>query len=769
MQGVAQSAHRVEDQRFLTGVGRYLDDVQPRDCAAMLILRSPHAHAAVLSVEVAEAEKMPGVLAVLTGERLTELGVAHMPCMTPVEAQGGRTPFLPARPVLARDRVRYAGEPVVAIIAETALAARDAAEVVVIDYDLLEGVSDAHAAIAGAPAIWPEAADNVAFTWSLGDAAATDALFAQADEIVALDLMNNRVAGLSLETRGAIGEYDLRDGRYTLHVSSQGGHSIRRIIAQNVLHIPETNLRVVTPDVGGGFGPKIFAYPEYVLTLVAARLSGRPVKWVCDRMEALQSDTQGRGQWCRAELALTRDGRFLAMRFDALADLGGYPSQHGPMIATLAGAGLHPSVYTVESVSLRVRGVFTNTVPTDSYRGAGRPEVIYAVERLVDEAARRLGIAPDEIRRRNFIPRSAMPYRTATQQVYDDGDFVRLLGEGLKRADYGRREAERKAALKRGKLRGTGIAYFIDRCARGLDETAELRFDPSGSAVLFVGSQNNGQGHETAYANIVARELGLPRELVRVVQGDTDQVSFGRGTGGSRALAVGGNAVYLGARKVVAKAHRIAAHKLGCQEQALAFEEGLFRLPGSNRSLTFTDVVKLAHLPAELPKDMEPGLDEIAHFTPSAPTFPNGCHVATVEIDRATANLVLVRYVAVNDVGTLLNRRLVDGQMHGGLAQGIGQALLEQVVYDPNSGQMLTGSLNDYCYPKADDFGLFELDYVEIACRSNPLGVKGCGEAGAIAAPPAVVNAVLDALCDYDCTGLQMPVTADKIFSILRG
>jgi carbon-monoxide dehydrogenase large subunit len=769
MQGVAQSAHRVEDQRFLTGFGRYLDDVQPRDCAAMVILRSPHAHAKILSVEVGEAEKLPGVLTILTGEQLAELGVADLPCLAPVEAQNDQVPFLPARPVLARDRVRYAGEPVVAIVAETAPAARDAAEAVMVEYELLDGVSDPRAAIDGGLAIWPEAPDNVAFSWSLGDAVATDMLFTQADEVVALDLVNNRVAGMSLETRGAIGEYDLRDGRYTLHVSSQGGHSIRRIIAQNVLRIPESNLRVVTPDVGGGFGPKIFVYPEYVLSLVAARRIGRPVKWICDRMESLQSDTQGRGQHCRAELALTREGRFLAMRFDALADLGGYPGQHGPMIATLAGAGLHPSVYAVQSVFLRVRGVFTNTVPTDSYRGAGRPEVIYAVERLVDAAARKLDISPDEIRRQNFVPRAAMPYRSATGQVYDDGDFAGLLDQGLKRANYAQREAERREALTRGKLRGTGLAYFIDRCGRGMDETAELRFDPSGSAVLFVGSQNNGQGHETAYANIVARELGLPRELVRVVQGDTDQVSFGRGTGGSRALAVGGNAVYLGTRKVLAKARRLAAHKLGCEEQALAFEDGLFRLSGTNRSLSFTDTVKLAFLPSELPKDMEPGLDEIAHFTPSAPTFPNGCHVATVEIDIATANLALVRYVAVNDVGTLLNRQLVDGQMHGGLAQGIGQALLERVVYDSDGGQMLTGSLNDYCYPKADDFGFFELDYVEIPCRSNPLGVKGCGEAGAIAAPPAVMNAVLDALRDHDCSGLQMPITACKLFHILHG
>jgi len=552
-----------------------------------------------------------------------------------------------------------------------------------------------------------------------------------------------------------------------LHVSSQGGHAIRRILCQNVFGIPENRMRVVTPDVGGGFGPKIFAYPEYALALLAARKIGRPVKWTAERMESLQSDTQGRAQLWDAELALDAEGRFLAMRFDTLADLGAYPAQHGPNIATVAGAGLHPSVYRVGAVHARVRGVFTNTVSVDSYRGAGRPEVIYAVERLVDAAARELGIDPAELRRRNFIPRAEMPFTTISGQLYDDGDFAGLMDAALSKAGIADAQAQKDEAASRGKLLGIGFAYYIDRCGRGMDEFAELRFDPSGSAVLLVGSQTNGQGHETAYADVAARRLGIARDSLRVVQGDTDQVAFGRGTGGSRALAVGGNAVFLAAGKVEEKARAIAAHMAGVELNDVSFDEGLFRIAGTNRTIPITDCIKASFVPGNLPPGMQPGMSISAAFTPPNPTFPNGCHVAVVEIDKTSADITLKRYVAVNDFGNILNRKLVDGQMHGGLAQGIGQALLEQVIYEADSGQLLTGSLMDYCYPKADDFTDFDLDYVEIPCRSNPLGVKGCGEAGAIAAPPTIANAVMDALAGYDTSNLHMPFTAPKIFEVL--
>lgn len=767
MFGEAQSAHRMEDRRFLRGAGRYLDDVQPAGCAAMYILRSPHAHAAITDIDVSAALDAPGVRAVFTARDLGALGLGPMPCLAEVRNWKETPSFLPARPVLAGERVRYAGEAVAAIVADTVHQARDAAELIAVEYDALPATATIGEALAASDPLWEEAPGNFCFDWSYGDKDAVNEAFRGAARVVSVTLENNRVAGMSLEPRGAIGDYDRHDERFVLHVSSQGGHAIRRILCQNLMNIPESRMRVITPDVGGGFGPKIFAYPEYALALVAARRIGRPVKWVAERMESLQSDTQGRGQRTVAELAMDAGGRFLAMRFDTFADLGAYPAQHGPNIATVAGAGIHPSVYRIDAVSVRVRGVFTNTVPVDSYRGAGRPEVIYAVERLVDAAARETGIDPAELRRRNFIARADMPFSTVSGQTYDDGDFVGLLDKAVDMSGYGERERFRAEARARGKLGGVGLAYFLDRCGRGLDEYAEIRFDPSGSAVLFVGSQTNGQGHETAYAEVASRVLGIPRDELRVVQGDTDQVAFGRGTGGSRALAVGGNSVHLAAGKIVEKARRIAAHMAGVDIEAVSFEDGWFRIAGSNRTIALRDCARTAFDPRLLPAGMEPGMSASGSFTPPNPTFPNGCHVCWVEIDPRTGAVELKRYMAVNDFGTILNRKLVDGQLQGGLAQGAGQALLEQVVYEEGSAQLVTGSLMDYCYPKSDDFPDFELHYVEIPCRSNPLGVKGCGEAGAIAAPPTIANAVMDALSAFDTSDLQMPFTSGRVFSVL--
>ncbi|NRP72151.1 Carbon monoxide dehydrogenase large chain [Ensifer psoraleae] len=769
MQGIAQSAHRLEDRRFLVGAGRYLDDVRLPRMATMAIVRSPHAHARILSVDTSAAEAVEGVLAVLTAEELAAEGISGLPCLADIKTRREFRSFLPSRPILATGTARYAGEPVAAVIAETPAAAREAAECVLIEYDALPAVVGVDASLAADDRIWDEAPDNICFDWHSGDRDKTEAHFAKAAHVVSLELDNNRVAGLSLETRGVIGDYDTREDRFTLYVSSQGGHSIRRVICQHALHVPENRMRVITPDVGGGFGPKIFTYGEYVLALVAARRLGRPVKWVSDRMESLQSDTQGRAQRCRAELAMDAEGRFLAMRFDGFADAGAYPAQHGPNIATVAGDGLHPAIYDIQSVSVRVRGLFTNTVPVDSYRGAGRPEVIYAVERLVQKAAEKLDVDPAELRKKNLVSRDCMPFRTITGQRYDDGDFARLIDLAVEQSGFDDRERIKADARSRGKLAGFGLAYFIDRCGRGLDEFAELRFDPSGSAILYVGSQTNGQGHETAYAQVVANRLGIERNAIRVVQGDTDQVAFGRGTGGSRALAVGGNAVHLAADKVLERTRLIAAFALGVEPADLSFDDGIFRKVGTNETMPILDAIRLAFNPRALPPGLEAGMSISAHFTPDNPTFPNGCHICHLEIDKQTGVVELKRYIGVNDVGTILDRRLVEGQFHGGLAQGIGQALLEQVVYDVDTGQMLTGSLMDYCYPKADDFIDFELDFVEIPCRSNPLGVKGCGEAGAIAAPPAVANAVMDALAGYDTSRLQMPFTSNKIFEVLSG
>lgn len=768
MQGIAQSAHRLEDRRFLLGAGRYLDDVKLPGMAAIAVLRSPYAHARIASIDTSGADAVEGLLAIITADDLKAAGITGLPCLADIKSRPQFRSFLPERPILAKDTVRYAGEPVVAVIAETIEAAREALEYILVEYDDLPVVIGADAAIAADAHIWDEAKDNICFDWHSGDRDKTEAFFQSAAHVVSIKVENNRIAGLSLEPRGVIGDYDARDDRFTLYVSSQGGHSIRRVICQHALHISENQMRVITPDVGGGFGPKIFSYAEYVLALHAARIIGRPVKWVSERIESLQSDTQGRGQRCTAELALDSDGRFLAMRFDGLADSGAYPAQHGPNIATVAGDGLHPAIYDIGAVFVRVRGIFTNTVPIDSLRGAGRPEVIYAVERLVQKAAECLGMDPAELRQKNLISRAKMPFRTITGQLYDDGDFAALIDRAIARSAYRDREQIKAEARARGKLAGIGMAYFIDRCGRGLDEFAEIRFDPSGSAILYVGSQTNGQGHETAYAQVVANRLGIERDAIRVVQGDTDLVAFGRGTGGSRALAVGGNAVHLAADKVLERTRRIAAFAMKTELETVDFAEGLFRKRGTNETMPLIDAVKLAFNPRALPEGLEAGMSLSAHFTPNNPTFPNGCHICHLEIDMETGAVDLKRYTSVNDVGRILDRRLVEGQFHGGLAQGIGQALLEEVVYDPDSGQILTGSLMDYCYPKADDFLDFEMDFVEIPCLSNPLGVKGCGEAGTIAAPPTIANAVMDALQGYDTSNLHMPFTAQKIFEVLQ-
>lgn len=763
MFGEAQTAHRLEDQRFLTGSGTYLDDVMPEGCCAMYVLRSPQAHARIAGIELDAARDMPGVLDVVTAADLAAAGVNPLPCLAQISSWEWARPFLPPRPVLASDHVRYVGEPVVAVIAETINQARDAAEQIFVDYEELPRAVTVEEALDANAVLWPGSPDNVCFDWHSGDAELTESKFAEADRIVSLELDNNRVAGMSLETRGAIGQRDLQDGRYTLHVSSQGGHSIRRVLCQHVFDVPEENMRVITPDVGGGFGPKIFVYPEYALVLAAAARVKRPVKWVSDRSEALLSDTHGRGQKTKAELALDVNGRFLAMRFDSLNDVGAYPGQHGPNIATVAGDGLHPSVYDIQAVHVRVRGVFTNTVSTDSYRGAGRPEVIYAVERLVDQAARELGRDPAELRIANYLPRAAMPYTTVTNQTYDDGDFAELTRRAIAMSGFADRDCCREDAKRRGRLLGMGLAYFIDRCGRGLDEFAELNFAANGSLTLYCGSQNNGQGHETAYADIVARNLGLEREAIKVVQGDTDAVAFGRGTGGSRALAVGGNAVHLAVRRTVERLSQAMAQHLGCASGEIAHENGLFLRRNSNISLSFEEALQMA-----LQVEKKESLSVQAQYKPEAPTFPNGCHVATIEIDPDTGQVLLQRYVSVNDVGLLLNQTLVEGQFHGGLVQGVSQALNERVVYDADSGQPLTGSLMDYYYPRAADFPGFDTAFVEIECKTNPLGVKGCGEAGAIAGPPAIANAVMDALSGYDTADLQMPFTQDKIFAVLQ-
>jgi carbon-monoxide dehydrogenase large subunit len=767
--GIGQPVRRVEDRRFLTGSGRYLDDiVRPRQAHAA-VLRSPHAHARIRAVDPAAAAQAPGVIAVLTGEDLARDGVGTVPCVSALTNRDGSAMAMPPRPALARGRVRHVGDAVALVVAETAAQARDAAELIAVDYEMLPSVVETALALEpGRPAVWDEHPGNLCFDWEIGDRAAVERASAAAAHRVSLTLVNNRVVANSMEPRGALGEYDPGEDAYTLWSSTQGSHFLRNLLAEHVFHIPENRIRVVTPDVGGGFGMKLFLYPEHVLVLWAAKRVGRPVKWVSDRSEAYVSDTQGRDNVTKLDLALDADFRFLGLSVELTANMGGYLSNFAPEIPTGSGGVMYSGVYAFPAIHVAVKGVFTNTVPVDAYRGAGRPEAAYAVERLIDCAARRLGVDADELRRRNFITPEAMPHTTPLGLVYDSGDFARNLTDALAAADAAGFAARRAEAHRRGRYRGLGHAVYIEQSGFPPDEFAELRFDPSGTLTLLMGTQSSGQGHQTAYAQLAVEKLGLPLDRIRVLQGDTAAIGFGRGTGGSRSLPVGGAALVHAADKLIDKGRRIAAHMLEAAEADIAFGDGVFAIPGTDRSVTLDAVARAAFNPGQLPEGVEPGFAESGHFTPPAPTFPNGCHICEVEIEPETGLIEIVRYLVVDDFGTVINPLLLAGQVHGGIAQGVGQAMLERTVYDPESGQLLTGSLTDYAVPHADTLPRIEFSYNVVPCRTNPLGVKGAGEAGAIGAPPALVNAVIDAVSELGIDHLDMPLTPERLWRALR-
>ncbi|HLI11134.1 MAG TPA: xanthine dehydrogenase family protein molybdopterin-binding subunit [Alphaproteobacteria bacterium] len=767
---MGQPVRRVEDERLLTGHGRYTDDISLQHQAYGYVLRSPHAHARILRLDARDARAAPGVLAVLTADELKADGLGTLLCAIPLENKDGTPLKTPPRPLLQGERVRYVGDPVAFVVAETLQEARDAAELIDVEYETLPSVTaTAGALAAAAPTIWPEAPGNLCFDWELGDRKATEAVFARAKRVIRLEIVNNRIVPNSMEARGAIGDYDASQNRLTLYTSSQGSHGLRAAFAKEVFNITIDKLRVVTPDVGGGFGMKIFPYPEQGLVLWAARRLKRPVKWASERSEAFISDSHGRDNVSVAELALDENARFLALRVSTVANLGAYLSQYAPYIPTEAGTHMFAGVYTFESVYVEVKGVFTNTVPIDAYRGAGRPEAAYLVERLVDHAARELGLAPDEIRRRNFIPAEAMPYTTATGLVYDTGDFAGVMAEALKAADWAGFASRRAASPKAGKRRGIGLAYYIEKCGGGEDERAHIRFEPDGQISLFVGSLSNGQGHETAFAQLAADRFGVDIGRIKVIQGDTDLIDFGRGTGGSRALPVQGSAVVRTADKVLEKAKKIAAHLLEANELDVEFKEGVFAIAGTDRRMTIDEVAKAAFDAKRLPAGMTPGLEDKVHHMPAAPTYPNGCHICEVEIDEATGIVEVVRYHVVDDFGVVVNPILLAGQVHGGIAQGVGQALLERTVYDPESGQLLAGSFMDYDMPRADNLPEIVFATHNVPSTANPLGVKGAGEAGAIGAPPAVINAVVDALAELGIRHVDMPATPETVWRLIAG
>ncbi len=764
--GIGQPVPRVEDPRFITGRGRYVDDIElPQQCHGVVVM-SPHAHAAIKRVDTAKAKAAPGVLAVLTGADVVADKLGGLAPPMP-EDMGGPKGFRTLRAILATDKVRAVGDRVAFVVAETQAQARDAADLLEIDYEPLPAVTDVEDAVKpGAPVIWDGAPNNVSFTLMMGNKDATEAAFAAAKHVVTLKLHNNRITANAIEPRAAIGQYHPDGENYTLHSTTQNPHGTRSAVAGQVLKIPETKLRVLSPDVGGGFGMKHGGYPEDALVVWASRkVGGRPVKWVSTRVEALLGDSQGRDQTVTGELALDDGGKILGLRVNALHNMGSHVFG-AAMVVPLFALRLAPGVYQIPAVHVLGRAVLTNTIPLAPYRGAGRPEATFLIEQLLDRAARVLGVDPVEIRRRNYIPASAMPHKLGTGITYDSGDFVHVMDECLHLADwngFSKRAAESK---KRGKLRGRGMGYFLEEAAV-FNERMVLRFDPSGMLTILAGTHSHGHGHQTVYAQMVSEWLGVPFENVRFVQGDTDAVPIGRGTYGSRSMHVGGNALKRAADAIVEKAKPMAAMMLEAAAGDIEFKDGAFRIVGTDRALPLTAVAQAFYRPAMLPPQFDVGLEASGTFAAEPPNYPNGCHVCEVEIDPETGLVTLARYAAVDDVGRVMNRLLCEGQIHGGVAQGVGQALMERIVFD-ESGQLVTGSFQDYAMPRADDFPELVSELTEVPAKTNPLGVKGAGEAGATGAPPAVIGAVLDALRPLGIEQIDMPATPDRVWALIK-
>ena len=764
---IGQAARRKEDIRFLTGNGSYTGDLVFEDQSEAIILRSPHAHARISSIDTTAAKKCPGVIAIFTGDDINAAGLGTIPCLhDPMEPLGSAM-VTPPRRLLAHGVVRHVGDPVALIVAESAALARDAAEFVMVDYNPLPVVTDAKAAtMPEAPQLWPQAADNTSFIWEKGARDATDAAFEKATHIVELGLINNRLVANPMEPRNAIGIWDGK--RFTLYSGTQGVHLVHRQLAHHIFNLPEDRFRVVTPDVGGGFGTKGFFYPEQALVLFAAREIGRPVRWIGDRTDSFLSDSQGRDHITRAELALDADAKFLAIRVRTLVNLGAYLSNYGAAIPTGEYGSLLAGVYMLPTAHVEVRGVFTNTVQTDAYRGAGRPEAIYVVERLVDAAARQLEIDPVAIRKRNFIPSASLPYTTPMGLTYDSGDFAHTLDEALIRADHHGLEKRREQSQLAGRLRGFGVAYYIESCGAGATETADIRLNREGKATVLIGTQSNGQGHETAYAQIVADRLGLGIEDITVVQGDSDRIKNGTGTSGSRSMPIGGVCCERAAMAIIEKGKHVAAAELEAAASDIEFENGVFRISGTDRSVVLRHVANAALDANTTAENGASGLAAIGQFGTSHSTFSNGCHICEIEIDPETGIPTIKRYTIVDDLGTVINPMLLTGQVQGGTIQGIGQALLEGCRYDEEDGQLVTGSFLDYCMPRADDVPFVDFKVLDdMPCKTNPMGIKGAGEVGAIGAPPAVINALVDALSELGLDRIDMPTTPEKIWTAI--
>ena len=776
---IGESVLRKEDYRFLTGAGQYTDDITLPRMAHAVFVRSPHAHALIKSVNTSAAKSAPGVIGVLEGKDVANDKINGLPCGWLITSTDGQPMKEPPHPILALDKVRYVGDHVVMVVAETLEQAKNAAELVEVDYEPLSAVVDVRDAKGGA-ALHDIAPDNHCYKWAIGDKAVVDAAFTNAAHVTKLDLINNRLVPNAMEPRAAIGSYSRANDDYTLYVSNQNPHVERLLMTAFVMGLPEHKVRVVAPDVGGGFGSKIYLYAEDVCLTWASKKLNRNIKWVCERGEAFLSDAHGRDHSSHAELAMDKDGKFLALRVHTDANLGAYLSTFSTCVPTILYATLLAGQYTTPLVYAEVDAWFTNTAPVDAYRGAGRPEATYLLERIVSRAAFELGLSQDEIRRRNFI--TQFPYQTPVALQYDIGHYVGCMDASQKLADVAGFKARQAASKAQGKLRGIGYSSYIEACGlapsniagalgarAGLFECGEVRVHPTGSVTVFTGSHSHGQGHETTFAQVVAARLGISVDAVDIVHGDTGRVPFGMGTYGSRSISVGGAAIMKALDKIEAKAKKIAAHLLEASDTDIDFANGEFTVRGTDKKIPFGTVALTAYVPHNYPLEtLEPGLNETAFYDPTNFTFPSGTYIAEVEIDPETGVVRLDRFTAVDDFGTIINPMIVEGQVHGGLVQGIGQALIENCVYDRETGQLLTGSFMDYAMPRADDFPEFKIGHVCTPCTHNALGTKGCGEAGAIGSPPAIINAVLDALAPLGVKDIDMPATPHRVWQAIQ-
>lgn len=781
--GIGASPRRTEDLRFITGSGRYTADIDRPNQTYLYVLRSNVAHARIRALDVTTARQAEGVIAIFTATDLAADGVKPMRCAWPVQNKDGSPMADAPREILATDTVRYVGQPVAAVVAESRLLAKDAAELIEIDYDELPCCVDLASAMADdAPRVFDDVANNLCVDFAIGDKDATDAAFAAAAHVVSIDHVQNRLVPNAMEPRAAVAEYDNAKDEFTLYVCSQNPHLARSAYCNSIFSIPENKLRVIAPDIGGGFGSKGFPYAEDVIATWGSKALGRPIKWVSERSEAFVSDAHGRDHVTHAEAALDAEGKFLAVRVTTLANLGAGASMWGPAIPTFFSAPMLTGVYTIPTIYAEVKCVLTNTSPTDAYRGAGRPEATYTVERLIEAAASVVGLDSIELRRLNFIAPNAFPYETPTELLYDSGNYEQCLDLALEAIDFAGFESRRDTARERGLLRGIGVCCYIELAGPGptapslamgstmpFYEVSTVRVNPDASVTVLTGAHSHGQGHETTFAQIVSDRLCVPFEDIDIVHGDTGEIPYGVGTFGSRSMSVGGSSILRSVDKVIVKCKKIAAHMMGAEGADIEYIDGFFKVEGSDRILSFAEVAKMAYLPIDYPiEELEPGLEETTWYDPPNFTFPSGAHVCELEVDPETGTVEIVGYAVADDFGTIINPMVVDGQVHGGLAQGIGQALLEHAVFDPDSGQPITGSFLDYCMPRADDLPMFSVQAIDGHSPSNPLGAKGCGEAGAVGAPVTVINALLDALRPAGVVDLSMPATPQVIWSAIK-